>query len=303
MAAEETSALTVVDSGVREIADGIFAIRECNEIGPLEDVSDGMREWFDPGSKLHASQVAYLVRSTEATLLFDTLSPVGEQIVLDHLDRLVDGSLDYLVPSHPEANHAGNTGAILDAYPNATVVGSNNGALHDLFGFDSDSLLVDTGDQIDLGDHVVEFVHPVWYDHPITTFMMELSSGTLFTADWFSNVHMPNDCMHFVDEMTYPVGYHQLERQHGNLTPMKFGEPEKIGAAVDHVKRAVDPSIIAPAHGNWHRQDVDEALTLMKEILMDISDAGLDYDNMLMDYIGGKGDVLDVERRRVGDST
>lgn len=297
MAAEETADFTVVDSGYREIADGIYAIRECNEAGPLEEVSEEMELWFDAGNKMHASQVAYLIKSSEKSLLFDTLSPMGEDFILRHLETLLDEPLDYLAPSHPEANHAGNAAAILRAYPDATLVGSNNGAHHELFGFDTDrdnTMLVDTGDRIDLGDHTVEIVHPVWYDHPITMFMLELKTDVLFTADWFSNVHMEGDCQKFADELTNELHYNQIERQHGNFTPMKFGDPDKIGPAVDHVKDEINPSMIAQAHGNQIRTDVDEYLDLMKQILMDITDSGLDYENRLMRQLGGKGDVMEV---------
>jgi len=111
-------AQTVSNPKYREIKDGFYWTQECLPLGTLSELDRfDMSKWIGADEEVHGCQNAYLLDG-EQSLLFDTLTqPNGDQVV-DLLDDLLDGDdLDYLVISHPEANHAGNTFTILEAYP------------------------------------------------------------------------------------------------------------------------------------------------------------------------------------------
>ncbi len=273
----EGAGVSIVDGGTREIAGGVYLLRECVEVAPKRGLDE--QDWYEPGTPLHGTQATYLVRGDDETLLFDTMTPPAGDLIVDNLDELLgEESLDYLVVSHPEANHAGNTGRILDAHPEATLVVPERGAHHALFGLDGDVEHVGEGDSLDLGGKVVDFHEPTFYDHAMTVWMSERTTNTLFTVDFFGYQHMAGDCLKFADELDHPVAPNQLDRFQGYaFFWLRFGDPDLAAAAVDDMMAEHDPDVIAPAHGNVIREDVDAEAEKMKDVLRGIAEQGDDY--------------------------
>ena len=273
------------DSGHREIADGVYQIQECIVKSPVYDRErERMLEWCGPGAELHAAQNAYLVRG-EQSLLYDTLTPAGREGVLRNLDEILgDDGLDYVVISHPEANHAGNVGAIRSAYPEATLVVARYGVHHELFDVGDDAMLVGDGDVIDLGGREITFRTPTFFDHAMTVFMTDSRTDTAFTADWFGFEHAGADCLAFADEQSHvadaehDVAFGQLNRFQGYaFTWFRYADVAKTDARIDRFADEVDPAMIAPAHGCPIRRDVGAHLELMKSVIRDIAESGADY--------------------------
>jgi len=264
----------VTYAGNREIVDDLFFVKECIRAPAADDPTvDPLVDWYPEGEELHLSQNAYLIRDEE-TLLFDTLTPVGKEAVVEQLETLLDGRpLDYLVISHPEANHAGNTGAILEAFPEATLVAPAQGSHHDLFGLGEDDLLVEDGDRIDLGERTVEFVDPLFYDHGMTTWMRETTSDTLFTVDFLGFEHVPGECLQFTDELETPVTASRLERFNSfAFTWLRYVDTDETDAALDEMVEDIDPAMIAPAHGQVIREDPAAVLERMRTAIHDYSE-------------------------------
>lgn len=275
-----------IDSGHREIADGVFLIEECVVKPAYDDnPSDELLEWYVPGEELHATQNAYLVRG-ERSLLYDTLTPAGEAVVLGNLREVLDGEpLDYLVISHPEANHAGNTGVLLREYPDVQLVVAGYGVHHELFDVGDGAMLVRDGDEIDLGGgRRVAFHRPPFFDHAMTIYLGVPDVGTVCTADWFGFEHMGAHCLCFADEQTVAVETEtdvadgQFNRFQGYaFTWFRYADPDKTDALVDRFAESVDPAVIAPAHGLPIRRDLGAHFEQMKRVIRDISESGADY--------------------------
>lgn len=274
------------NSGHREIADRVYLIQECIvKSGAATGVEGSMLGWHDPEEELHATQNAYLVTG-EYNLLYDTLTPAGETTILSNLDDILgDDDLDYLVISHPEANHAGNTAAILQEYPEATLVVPKYGVHHELFDIPNDAMLVGDGSRIDLGGgRCVKFHEPAFFDHAMTIFMTEPATGTAFVADWFGYEHSGTNCLHFADEQTlvgeydHAVAPGQLNRHGGYaFVWFRYADMAKIDERIDRFATEIDPAIIAPAHGLPIRRRIDDHLSLMREVIRDISAERSEY--------------------------
>lgn len=275
-----------LDSGHREIADGVYVIQECIVKSAAPDgVSNPLLEWYDPSEELHATQSAYLVRG-ERTVLYDTLTPAGEETILSNLREILgDDDLDYLVISHPEANHAGNAGAILEEYPDATLVVPEYGVHHELFDIPEDAMTVRDGSEIDLGGgRRVTFHAPTFFDHSMTIFMTCPTTGTAFVADWFGYEHSGDNCLRFADEQTLAREYTndvapgQLNRHGGYaFVWFRYADVEKITERIEQFAAEIDPSIIAPAHGLPIRRRIDDHLELMTDVIRDISENREEY--------------------------
>lgn len=257
----------------RQLTDHISFVGECIELPPIEDTErETLADWHSPGDELHLSQIAYIIQDT-ANLMFDTLSPLSGDTVVEAVDAVLDGEdLDYLVVSHPEANHAGNAWNILEAYPEATLVAPARGTRHEMFDIGAETRLVEHGDVIDLGSHSVEFLEPLFYDHVMTTYMWERSTDTLFTVDFLGFEHVAGECQQFVDEFETEVTPGRLQRFNSMaFVWMRYVDPEATDHAIDQLIDNIDPEILAPAHGQPIRADAREHLERAKTAINRVS--------------------------------
>lgn len=279
-------AQTVSTPNCREITDGFDLLQECLPLGTLGGLEQfDMSKWLDEDEEAHGCQNAYLLDG-DRSLMFDTLTQPNAGAVVDLLDERLDGEgLDYLVISHPEANHAGNTFTILEAFPDATLLvpgeaaghGDGHGAEHELYHvaadtpsdvsqLDNDIQYVGPGDTVDLGEFTVEFRRPVVADHSFTTWMTEHTTDTLFTVDWMGFLHQPSNCLAHAGELDRPVTVEQVFRFHALAFPwLRFSDVGEIESAVAEVRDGIDPSIIAPAHGMVMVENPGEYLDLFVE--------------------------------------
>lgn len=279
----------------RELRPGFHWTQECLPLGTLSELDQfDMSAWLEPDEEAHGCQNAYLL-ADEQSLLFDTLTqPNGDEVV-DLIDDLLDGEdLDYLAISHPEANHAGNTFTILDAYPDATLLvpgtaaghGDGHGAEHELYHIATDSpadvdglpneiRYVEDGDVVDLGEYTVEFERPTVADHAFTLWMTEQTTNTLFTVDWMGFLHQSSNCVSRAAELDRPVAVEQVFRFHALAFPwLRFADVEAVSAAVEEVRERFDPDVVAPAHGMVVAERVDEYLDLFAEAAERLAEEG-----------------------------
>lgn len=246
----------------REVVPGVTRIQEC---GPDRGGIDGL--------EVHVPQHAYLLQGEE-TLLFDTLSPASRDHVLSELDGLLETGLDYLVPSHPDIPHAGNTGAIRDAYPGAELLAPRYGSAHELYHL-GDATRVGAGDVLDLGGLEVSFHEAPFPDAAIHMWLFERTSATLFTVDWCGFPHLGDECDLFVEEFERPVTIDRLVNLHEFvLFWLAYVDVDRTNATIDRIVDRFDPQVVAPGHGNPVRVDAVDHLEKMKRATERISVAG-----------------------------
>ncbi len=259
----------------REIEPGFHWIQEP---GPdrshfVEGQYDDLPGWYDPGDSLHVPQNAYLL-ADEASLLFDTLSPASTDAVLDELDGLLDDGLDYLIVSHPDVPHAGNAGAILEAYPEATLVAPRYGNAHDLYHL-GDADLVGAGDGIDLGRFEVAFHEAAFPDAALHVWMTERTTGTLFPVDWLGYPNRGAEVLRFPDEFETALTVDRLVQFHGRvLFWFQYVDVDRVQTEIDRLIDRYDPELVAPGHGNPIREDPIEVVELAKPVVERVNEGG-----------------------------
>lgn len=248
----------------REILDDIYLVQECN-VNIFGDLS-----WTEGGGEIHNPINAFLI-DDEQSLLFDTLSPQSTGRILDSLDEILDGGdLDYLVPSHPEAPHAGNVLKLQERYPDCTVFAPDFRAVHDLYYLEG-ATQVATGDSLDLGDHVVEFFEPTFPDVSLTFWLFERRTRTIFTVDWAGNPHLDDECLAFVDEIPDDLSP-RIRNYHGNVLPwFRYADPEKTNSAIERLIEEYRPEVLAPAHGSVAREDAAEYMRKVGRVVNEIA--------------------------------
>jgi flavorubredoxin len=240
----------------------------------MVDQDDETPGWYEPKQAIHIPQNAYLF-TDDYTLLFDTLSPASTGRILREVKELLDGdNLDYLVVSHPDVPHAGNTAALLNEYPEATLVAPEYGSGHELYHLDQ-AKHVSASDTINLGTHTVEFHEATFLDAALHLWMTEQKTNTLFTVDWFGYPHTDAECLTFGDEFKHELTSEQLAEFHGRvLFWLQYVDVEKTKAEVDHLIEKFHPSIVAPAHGNVIHEHTTEHMRKMKPVIEQIDQEG-----------------------------
>ena len=201
---------------------------------------------------VHSHLCAYLVLGSEKTMLVDTGNAQDwPRIARDVADFLDGRPLDYVFPTHGELPHCGLLSEWLDTYPGALAVG----ALRDFPLYypahASRMRMVAAGDAIDLGDRRIVFVPPVWRDLCDTLWAFDTTERTLFVSDAFAYLHHHESgrCDYLVSEQPLPdvdmIRYFNERAMYWT----RHTDPEPSFADIDTMLRALDPVLIATAHG------------------------------------------------------
>ncbi len=126
----------------------------------------------------------------EKVAVMDTVDARATEEWLAKLDAALAGrSVDYLVVSHMEPDHAANIGKMIERYPNMQIVGNaKTFAMIPQF-FDVDiserSVVVKEGETLCLGKHTLQFFMAPMVHWPEVMVTYEQSEKILFSADGF----------------------------------------------------------------------------------------------------------------------
>lgn len=132
---------------------------------------------------------SYLILD-EKVALMDTVDSRATEEWLNNLDKALDGrSVDYLVVSHMEPDHAGNIKNLIDRYPDMMIVGNAKtfAMIPQFFEVDitERSVVVKEGDTLSLGKHTLQFFMAPMVHWPEVMVAYEQSEKILFSADGF----------------------------------------------------------------------------------------------------------------------
>ena len=263
--------------GVRKVTDKIYWICHC--MGDCaREINGGFVADFARVNPILDPDAADIIYSAflfmdEKTLLVDTLSPGQKDTMLEALDYVLDGrKLDYMWLSHAELPHAGNTAAIRRAHPELELMTIGDNDHYEVHGLE-DAILLDFGDKIELGQHTIEIIKPLFVDHALTQWFYEHNSGFLFPVDWALNVHRADQCFRFMDEME-EVGYSAERFKHEVSTTslvvfpwLRWADPDEVVALVDNLFKTYDVRIFAPSHTNIIRTDIPKYVEALKEAM------------------------------------
>ncbi len=133
---------------------------------------------------------SYLILD-EKVAVMDTVDPRGEKQWEENLLRELGGrTVDYLVISHLEPDHAGSIGRLLALFPQVTLVGNAKTfqMLPQFIMAEWDTiakLTVKEGDTLNLGTHTLTFMMAPMVHWPEVMVAYEVQEKILFAADGF----------------------------------------------------------------------------------------------------------------------
>ncbi len=192
----------------------------------------------------------------EKTALMDTAdSSVSERFMENVKETLAGRELDYLVINHMEPDHCANIAAVIERYPNVTVVG--NAKTIQMMGqfyagtTPGDTLLVKEGDMLSLGKHSLTFVMAPMVHWPEAMVSYETTEKILFSADAFGTFGALNGVL-FDDEIDFNCIWMEDARRYYTNIVGKYGP--QVQALLKKAS-VLDIRMICPLHGPvWRSQ-------------------------------------------------
>lgn len=132
---------------------------------------------------------SYLIKD-EKNVVFDTIDRNVTDVWLENLEKALKGeTIDYLVVSHLEPDHAYNIGLLAKKYPEMKIVGNSMTftILPNFFDMDltDRKVVVKEGDTLEIGKHTLQFFMAPMVHWPEVMVTYEKSEKILFTADGF----------------------------------------------------------------------------------------------------------------------
>jgi flavorubredoxin len=263
--------------GVRQITPKLYWISHC--IGEHAARHNGgfAADFARDNPKLdpEANDIIYnsYLFLDEQTFLMDTLAPAQHDTVLQALDDLLAGrKLDYLWISHTELPHAGNAEAIRRAHRDVQLLTVGGHDHYEIHGF-GDARLLNYGDKLHIGEHVLEIIEPLFLDHALTQWVYEHTTGFMCPVDWALNLHNHHQCFRFMDEME-AVGYSPERFMEDVATTnrtvfswLRWANPDETVAAIDRFLDTYDIRIFAPSHAQVIRTEVPKYMAALRQAM------------------------------------
>lgn len=201
---------------------------------------------------------AYLVRGEQKTALIETVKSRFADDCLEKIRAVMDpADIDYIIADHTEPDHSGAVKALLAHMPNATVVASRAGIdfLKEIVNDPFASMAVKTGDSLDLGGRMLEFISAPFLHWPDSMFTWVPEEKALFSGDVFGCHYAMPDGTLFDDESDRDLAKAQKFYYDVIMSPFK----PYMRAALDRIAD-LDIDLICPSHGPVLRFTIQEIM-------------------------------------------
>jgi len=187
---------------------------------------------------------SYLIKGSEKTALIDAVDPTMQDVLINHLNQLGVGNIDYVVANHAEQDHSGAIPQLLEKYPRAKVIATpkGKGMLIDLLRIPQEKFItVNDKEAISLGDKTLEFIHAPWVHWPETMLTYLREDKILFPCDLFGS-HLATTDLYVTDE---GQAYEAAKRYYAEIMmPFRTNIQKHLERVKDY-----EIALIAPSHG------------------------------------------------------
>ena len=193
----------------------------------------------------------------EKTVLFDCVDWSAAPQLVENVEHLLQGrKLDYIVLHHLEPDHGAGLWAVLQKWPEATVVSSLAAQkFMDQFGFapvKGERMVAKEGETLSFGGHSITFYAAPMVHWPDVVVSYEEKEGILFSADAFGTFGALNGKL-FNDEVDFAHDWLPDARRYYTNIVGKYGP--KVQALLAKAA-GLDIKMICPLHGPVWRSDI-----------------------------------------------
>jgi len=195
----------------------------------------------------------------EKIALVDTVERSFIDEYLDNIEEIIgDRPVDYLIINHMEPDHSGALKAIVQKYPNITLVGNKKtfAFVESFYMTPENVLVVHDNHRLELGKFVIQFQTIPMVHWPETMVSYEETNKILFSGDAFGSYGTLDGGV-FDDEINLEFYEIEVMRYFTNI----------VGKYCPHTQRAIqklaplDIKMIGATHGPVWRSDLSWILT------------------------------------------
>ncbi|ACB84286.1 FprA family A-type flavoprotein [Natranaerobius thermophilus] len=222
-------------------------------------VNDRVSELFEAIWPLPdgVSYNSYLINDEQVALV-DTVKDSEINTYLQNIKNVIGNrSVDYLIINHMEPDHSGAIEALRREYPNITLVGNQKTLtfLEQFYGIVENIKIVDDGDQLQLGQHTLNFYLTPMVHWPETMMTYEQKEKILFSGDAFGGFGTLEGGI-FDDEVNLDFYQEEIRRYFTNIVA-KYGP--MVEKAISKLAD-LDVKIIAATHGPVWREKPEQII-------------------------------------------
>ena len=203
---------------------------------------------------------SYLIKDKK-NVLIDTAKDYMFDELINGISQVINPKdIDYIVVNHVEKDHSGCVDKLVEI-SNATIITNEKGKEHLSLYYDTkgwDFIVVDTGDEINIGDRTLKFIRTPMLHWPDNMLTYCKEDKILFSNDAFGQ-HLASS-----DRYDYEIG--EIVFEHAKdyfaniLMPYKMLIPDAVSAV-----KNLDIELICPSHGVIWKKYVDEILKKYEE--------------------------------------
>ena len=196
----------------------------------------------------------------EKTVLFDCVDWSAAPQLVENVEHLLQGrKLDYIVLHHLEPDHGAGLWAVLQKWPEATVVSSLAAQkFMDQFGFapvKGERMVAKEGETLSFGGHSITFYAAPMVHWPDVMVSYEEKEGILFSADAFGTFGALNGKL-FNDELDFPHEWLPEARRYYTNIVGKYG-PQVQALLAKAAALGEKLNMICPLHGPVWRSELN----------------------------------------------
>ena len=192
---------------------------------------------------------AFLLMAEEPVLVDAGIGIDSDQFV-DAVSSIVDlRSLRWVWLTHDDADHTGSIQRIMELAPNARLVTHGYAALRMAAWWPVPMDRVHAirfGDEVHVGDRTLTAVAPPLFDNPMSTGLLDRSTGALFSVDAFGAI-IPEAAQYASDVPPEALAGGMLGWATSDSPWVHLTEPAEFGQGLDRV-RQLQPTRIFSAH-------------------------------------------------------
>jgi flavorubredoxin len=201
---------------------------------------------------------SYLILDEKVTLI-DTVRNGFEKEFLENIKSIVDPSkIDIIIVNHIEPDHSGVFPEVLKACPKAKIYGTEKArqGLLKYYGVSGDWTAVKSGQNLNIGKRVLEFIDVPMIHWPDSMFTYCAYDKVLFSNDGFGQHYATSKL--FDDEADFDVLMEEAQKYYANiLWPFNTLVASKL-VAISKLNLAID--FIAPSHGLVWRKHIPDIM-------------------------------------------
>jgi flavorubredoxin len=229
----------------------------------VNDRTTDLFEGLWPISQEGVSYNAYVIDG-EKKALIDMAKDIKTQEFLEHLTEIVDpADLDYIVINHMEPDHTGILSILRRLAPQATILTTKKAKdmLVAFFQITEGIHVVEDGETLELGPHVLQFISTPFVHWPETMMTYEQTEAVLFACDGFGGYGALQGAL-FDCDCTASAFYEKESLRYFVNIVASFSRP--VLRAIDQLK-GVPVNVIAPSHGLVWRENPGRIVELYRK--------------------------------------